>query len=51
MMPSIDLPNNSNLWQTTELVKGRHTMYQQVTSIIGKLNHRILPAQVTSLCF
>ena len=29
----------------------RPTMYQQVISIIGKLNHRILPAQVTSLSF
>ena len=49
MMPSVDLPNNGNVWQTTEPVKGRPTMYQQVISIIGKLNHRILPAQVTSL--
>ena len=37
--------------QTTEPVKGRPTMYQQVISIIGKLHHRILPAQVTSLSF
>ena len=51
MMPSVDLPNNGNVWQTTEPVKGRPTMYQQVISIIGKLNHRILPAQVTSLSF
>jgi len=43
-MPSVDLPNNGNVWQTTEPVKGRPTMYQQVISIIGKLNHRILPA-------
>ena len=37
MMPSVDLPNNGNVWQTTEPVKGRPTMYQQVISIIGKL--------------
>jgi len=49
MMLSVDLPNNGNVWQTTEPVKGRPTMYQQVISIIGKLNRRILPAQVTSL--
>ena len=35
----------------TEPVKGRPTMYQQVISIIGKLNHRILSSQVTSLSF
>ena len=35
----------------TEPVKGRPTMYQQVISTIGKLNHQILPAQVTSLSF
>jgi len=50
-MPSVDLPNNGNVWPTTKPVKGRPTMYQQVISIIGKLNHRILPAQVTSLSF
>jgi len=43
--------NNGNVWQTTEPVKGTPTMYQQVISIISKLNHRILPAQVTSLSF
>jgi len=51
MMPSVGLPNNGNVWQTTEPMKGRPTMYQQVISIIGKLNHRLLPAQVTSLSF
>ena len=45
------MANHGNVWQTTEPVKGRTTMYQQVISIIGKLNHRILPAQVTSLSF
>jgi len=50
-MLSVDLPNNGNVWQTTEPVKGRPTLYQQVISIIDKLNHQILPAQMTSLSF
>ena len=45
------LAKQRNVWQTTEPVKGRPTMYQQVISIIGKLNHRIPLAQVTSLSF
>ena len=35
MMPSGDLPNNGNIWQTTEPVKLEKQRYQQVISIIG----------------
>ena len=45
-MPNGDLPNNGNIWQTTEPVRLEN---KQVISIIGLLNHQNLPAQVTSL--
>jgi len=37
MMLRGDLPNNSNVWQTTEPVKLKKGRYQQVISIIGSL--------------
>jgi len=45
---SSNLPNNGNIWQTTEPVRLEN---KQVISIIGLLNHQNLPAQVTSLSF